>query len=178
MDAMNTGTMRARGDTSPSAVSLPAVIRQVLAELAPVIAQHHTVVEIGRTCEEPVARGPEQAVKQIIYHVLRNAVEACHGGGVVRVAQHEHHGQVVLEVTDNGCGITAGDFSKILRRGFTTKTGAKGQGLADVEWRLAELHGAIAWESPTRCGHGTCFTITLPAAQSHAPSQPQAQAHA
>jgi len=140
------------------------MVRQVVDELGTLIAQRRAVIEIGRTAEEPLARGPEQAVRQIVYHVLRNAVEASPSGGLIRVAQHQRDGQVIIDVTDEGPGIIPGDFSKIMRRGFTTKPGSKGQGLADVEWRLAELRGGISWESPLRTGRGTCFTVRLPAA--------------
>ncbi|HKM90766.1 MAG TPA: HAMP domain-containing sensor histidine kinase [Candidatus Acidoferrales bacterium] len=145
-------------------MSLPSMVRQVVDELGTLIAQRRAVIEIGRTAEEPLARGPEQAVRQIVYHVLRNAVEASPSGGLIRVAQHQRDGQVIIDVTDEGPGIIPGDFSKIMRRGFTTKPGSKGQGLADVEWRLAELRGGISWESPLRTGRGTCFTVRLPAA--------------
>jgi len=140
------------------------MIRQVVDELGTLIAQRRAVVEVGRTAEDPLARGPEQAVKQILYHVLRNAVEASPSGGLVRVTQHQRAGQVVIEVSDEGAGIQATDFSRILQRGFTTKSGSKGQGLAEVEWRLAELRGGISWESPLRTGRGACFTVMIPAA--------------
>ena len=156
------GTARAKKPIVP--VSLPSMVRQVVDELGTLIAQRRAVIEIGRTAEEPLARGPEQAVRQIVYHVLRNAVEASPSGGLIRVAQHQRDGQVIIDVTDEGPGIIPGDFSKIMRRGFTTKPGSKGQGLADVEWRLAELRGGISWESPLRTGRGTCFTVRLPAA--------------
>ena len=161
---MNTAAGTARAQKPVAAVSLSSTIRQVVDELGVLIAQRRTVVEIGRTAEDPLARGPDQAVKQIIYHVLRNAVEATPAGGLVRVTQHQRAGQVVIEVSDEGPGIQPTDFSKIIRRGFTTKSGAKGQGLAEVEWRLAELRGGISWESPLRTGRGTCFTVMLPAA--------------
>jgi len=161
-----TGVVRASTATRTAAepVSLPNVVRQVIQELGALIGQRRAVIEIVRTVENPLARGPEPAVKQIVHHLLKNAVEASPLGGVVRVAQHERNGQVVLEITDEGSGIGAADFSRIFKRGYTTKTGAKGQGLADVEWRLAELRGGITWESPHRTGRGTCFTVTLPAA--------------
>ena len=161
-----TGAVRATSATRAAAVpvSLPSVVRQVVEELATLVAARHAIIEVGRTAENPLARGPEQAVKQILYHVVKNAVEASPAGGVVRVAQHERAGQVIVEVTDEGPGIGVADFSRIFKRGYTTKTGAKGQGLADVEWRLAELRGGITWESPHRTGRGTCFTVTLPAA--------------
>jgi signal transduction histidine kinase len=161
---MNTAAGMARVQKLIVAVSLPSVVRQVVDELGTLIAQRHAIIEIGRTAHDPQARGPEQAVRQIIFHILRNAVEASPSGGVVRVAQHQRECQVILDISDDGPGIIPGDFSKIMRRGFTTKPGAKGQGLADVEWRLAELRGCISWESPLRHGRGTCFTVTLPAA--------------
>ena len=165
---MNSGTAAARATNGTRAalapVSLTSIVQQVVDELAPLIAARRAVIEVGRTADNPLARGPEQAVKQIVYQVLKNAVEASPAGGVVRVAQHERPGQVVVEVTDEGPGIGVADFSRIFKRGFTTKSGAKGQGLADVEWRLAELRGGITWESPHRTGRGTCFTVTLPAA--------------
>jgi len=161
-----TGAVRASTGTLAAAVpvSLPAVVRQVVQELGALIGQRRAIVEIARTADNPLARGPEAAIKQILHHLLKNALEASPLAGVVRIAQHERNGQVVVEVTDEGPGIGSADFSRIFKRGYTTKSGAKGQGLADVEWRLAELRGGISWESPHRTGRGTCFTVTLPAA--------------
>jgi len=161
---MNAAVGTARAQKPMVAVSLPSLIRQVVDELGTLIAQRHAVIEIGRTAEAPLARGPEQAVRQIIFHLLRNAVEASPSGGLIRVTQHQRDGQVIIDVSDEGPGIVPGDFSKIMRRGYTTKPGSKGQGLADVEWRLAELRAGISWESPLRNGRGTCFTVILPAA--------------
>ena len=160
-----TGAARASSGAHAAApVSLPAVVRQVVDELATLIAARRAVIEVGRTSDNPQSRGPEPAVKQIVFQVLKNAVEASPANGLVRIAQHERNGQVILEITDEGPGIGSADFSRIFKRGYTTKSGGKGQGLADVEWRLAELRGGISWESPHRTGRGTCFTVTLPAA--------------
>lgn len=161
-----TGAARAASGTHAAAatVSVPDVVKQVVQELGTLIGQRRVVIEVGRTSDNPRARGPEPAVKQIVYQLIKNAVEASPVKGVVRIAQHERNCQVVIEITDEGPGIGSADFSRIFKRGYSTKTGAKGQGLADVEWRLAELRGGISWESPHRTGHGTCFTVTLPAA--------------
>ncbi len=160
------GVARAPSGTHAASapVSLLALVKQVVQELGTLIGQRRAVVEICRTCDNPQVRGPEPAVKQILHQLVKNAVEASPVNGVVRIAQHERNGQVVIEVTDEGPGIGFADFSRIFKRGYTTKPGAKGQGLADVEWRLAELRGGITWESPHRTGRGTCFTVTLPAA--------------
>jgi len=161
-----TGAVRARSGAHAALapVSLSAIVRDVVQELGVLIGQRRAVIEVGRTCDNPQVRGPEPAVKQILHQLVKNAVEASPANGLVRIAQHERNGQVIIEVTDEGPGIRPVDFSQIFKRGFTTKPGAKGQGLADVEWRLAELRGGITWESPHRTGRGACFTVALPAA--------------
>lgn len=143
------------------AVNIPDVIRTVLSELAELVARRNAEVEVGRTAENLVVSGPEDAVHQVLYHVVRNALEATPPRGVVRILQHQLPGEVVVEVTDEGAGIAGAYMSKIFTRGFTTKQGAKGQGLAEAEQCIGRLRGAIAWESPLRTGKGCRFTVTL-----------------
>jgi signal transduction histidine kinase len=147
-----------------SAVNLPDLLHKLFSELAELIARRNAELEICRTSEQLLVRGPEQIVHQILYHVLRNALEASPSCGLVRVTLHQKPAGVVIEITDEGPGIASPYMSKIFKRGFTTKPGAKGQGLAEVEECLGRLRGAIAWESPLRSGKGTRFTVTLPGA--------------
>jgi two-component system sensor histidine kinase TctE len=140
---------------------VPELIHKILQELAELAARRGAEVEIGRTAENLAVRGPADAVHQVFYQVLRNALEASPPCGLVRVIQHQRAGQVMVEVTDEGAGIASPYMSKIFKRGFTTKPGAKGQGLAEVEECIGRLRGAIAWESPLRTGRGCRFTVTL-----------------
>ena len=149
-------------ESRENSVSLTEMIQKVLTDLGELIARRHAEIEVGRTAENLAVRGPESSVHQILYQVLRNALEASPNRGLVRIIQHEQGGQAVVEVTDEGSGIPAPYMSIIFKRGFTTKPGAKGQGLAEVEESLGRLRGAIAWESPLRSGRGSRFTISLP----------------
>jgi signal transduction histidine kinase len=133
-------------------------------ELGELIGRRGVEVEVGRTAEEVLVSGPEKPCRQILYHILRNAVEASPVRGVVRVTLHRRGEQAIVEVSDEGPGILPDHISKIFERGFTTKPGARGLGLYEVEQRLAELQGGIAWESPLRSGNGARFTVTLPGA--------------
>jgi C4-dicarboxylate-specific signal transduction histidine kinase len=144
-------------------VKVAELLHQVIEELAGLIARRNAELEVGRTAEELLVRGPESAVRQILHHLLRNALEATPNCGLVRINMHQQAGQVMIEVSDEGPGIAAQYMSKIFRRGFTTKAGCKGQGLAEVEESLGRLRGAIAWESPLRSGRGCRFTLTLSA---------------
>ena len=149
-------------DPRGTPVNVHDTIQKLVTQLAELVARRNAVVEVGRTAENLSARGPEPAVQQVLYHILRNALEATPACGLVRVCLHEHAGQVVVEITDEGPGIAGQYMSKIFKRGFSTKQGSKGQGLAEVEECIGKLRGAISWESPLRSGKGCRFTVTLP----------------
>jgi len=67
----------------------------------------------------------------------------------------------VIQVSDTGCGIPAGDILKIYEPFYSTK-GAKGTGLGlAVVWGIIDSHnGSINVESTP--GAGTTFTLRLP----------------
>ncbi len=68
---------------------------------------------------------------------------------------------VEIKISDNGCGISKEDISKIFEPFYTTK-GQKGTGLGlAVIWGIIDNHnGTISVES--RLNNGTTFTIHLP----------------
>ncbi|HUK53468.1 MAG TPA: ATP-binding protein [Candidatus Binatia bacterium] len=142
---------------------MPELMQTLIREMAELIARRNAEIELSRTAENLAVRGPEPAVRQILYQVLRNALEATPNCGLVRINLHEQAGQVVVEITDEGAGIAGPYMSKIFARGFSTKPGCKGQGLAEAEECLGRLRGAISWESPLRTGKGCRFTVSLPA---------------
>ncbi len=64
-----------------------------------------------------------------------------------------------IEVSDNGPGIPLEDQSRIFNRGFTTKEGSKGVGLAIVENGVKEFRGRLELDS--QLGRGTCISAVL-----------------
>lgn len=65
---------------------------------------------------------------------------------------------VIVELTDNGSGISPSDFNKIFEPKFTTKTGGMGLGLAIVKNIIHSLNGVIDFTSSEK---GTTFRIQL-----------------
>ena len=68
--------------------------------------------------------------------------------------------RVVLEVTDNGTGMSDDTLKKIFTVHFTTKKGGHGLGLANCQKIIANHHGEMVAESTL--GQGTQFRIMLP----------------
>ena len=74
----------------------------------------------------------------------------------------ENKNNVIIKVTDTGCGIPEENIDKIFDPFFTTKATGKGTGLGlAVSYGIIQKHGGqIGVESVV--GSGTTFTITLP----------------
>jgi two-component system NtrC family sensor kinase len=68
---------------------------------------------------------------------------------------------VLLEVGDNGEGISEENLVKIFTHGFTTKKDGHGFGLHTAANAAAEMHGTMTASSDGP-GRGALFTLSLP----------------
>jgi PAS domain S-box-containing protein len=113
--------------------------------------------------------GSETRLAQVLVNLLLNAAHAMPGDdatrNVVRVTLGEEPGQVVLTVSDNGCGIAPSNRAHLFEPFFTTKPVGQGTGLG-----LWVCHGIVAGHGGTievesAEGRGTTFRVLLPAQQ-------------
>lgn len=104
---------------------------------------------------------------QVIWNLIRNALEAVRGEGEVRLVlrEAEHQGQkgVVISVVDDGVGIPDGEHEQIFEPFFTRKARGSGLGLAMVQSTVRAHSGAITVKS--RQGQGSEFSVWLPMGQ-------------
>jgi two-component system NtrC family sensor kinase len=102
-------------------------------------------------------------IKQACIAILVNASEAVAENGEVTIRTRNIYAEtLVLEISDNGVGIAAGDIPHIFEPFFSTKQSASGIGLG-----LAIVHGIIQShkgkaEVLSTLGKGTTISITLP----------------
>lgn len=99
-------------------------------------------------------------MKQALLNLILNGCQAMPSGGDLTVTPHALPGRVVLEIIDQGVGISPEARPKIFTLCFTTKPGGTGIGLA-MTYRILQLHnGLIEFESEP--GRGTTFRLSLP----------------
>jgi two-component system sensor histidine kinase PilS (NtrC family) len=109
-------------------------------------------------------RADPQRLRQAVWNLCLNAVQAMPDGGELRVGAHsirEHGGRLQISIADTGQGIAETDLPHIFEPFFSTKPEGSGIGLALV-YRVVEEHGGSI-EVRSRTGEGTTFVLTLPA---------------
>jgi two-component system sensor histidine kinase HydH len=107
-------------------------------------------------------RGDWNSLTEMFFQILRNAAEAMPEGGILGVRSFVEAGKAVVQVSDNGRGISPEHFSSIYHPFFTTKMAGPGMGLTKV-YMIAQRHQALI-EADSRPQQGTTFTVRLPLA--------------
>ncbi len=122
-------------------------------------------VELDLARDLPTFTGNSQKIEQVIINLMINASQAIPDGrrGLVRVSTRYEDGNVVIEVRDNGKGMTEKTTKLIFDPFFTTRRGRGGTGLGlSIAYGIIEEHkGTITVSS--KVGDGSTFTIKIPA---------------
>ena len=105
-------------------------------------------------------------MKQAIFNVVLNGVQAMPEGGKLTIATKREQDSVVTEIRDQGAGIPHEIQEKIFELYFTTKKGGSGIGLAQTFQVLQWHYGTVEFESVQ--GQGTTFRLRLPLDESRA----------
>jgi two-component system, NtrC family, sensor histidine kinase PilS len=109
------------------------------------------------------ARGSAEKLKQVVYNLVVNAVQAMGKGGEVRVGCASVNAQrVKFWVQDQGHGMSEDVLAHLYEPFFTTKDKGTGLGLATAYKIIEAHHGEIRVTS--KPGAGTRFEIWLPSA--------------
>ncbi|HVO38525.1 MAG TPA: [Fe-Fe] hydrogenase large subunit C-terminal domain-containing protein [Spirochaetia bacterium] len=100
-------------------------------------------------------------LRQVFDNLLKNAVEAMPGGGLIRVTTEDGDEEFVVTISDTGPGIPEENLPKLFSPFFTTKKVGKGTGLGlSVCYGIVKMHGG-AIQASNNAGGGACFTVKI-----------------
>jgi len=104
----------------------------------------------------------KEKMLRVFNNILKNAIQSIPENkmGKITINLAESYESVVVEILDNGIGISPDMEDKLFEPNFTTKTSGTGLGLAIVKNIIEEFGGAI-WYIST-INKGTSFFISLP----------------
>jgi PAS domain S-box-containing protein len=145
--------------------SVSGLVSDAVALLEQVNRASGVRIDVDLTGLPATVRLPEAILRQSLYNLVQNAVEASPPGGLVEVAATVEDGDFVLKVRDRGPGIPAEIRERVFEPFFTTKpatvrTGGMGLGLSLVGRSVQALGGHV--DIHDRDGGGTEFVVRLP----------------
>lgn len=118
------------------------------------------VRDYDRALPKITTRG--SGLNQVWTNMLDNAVDATGGTGAIEIRTFGRDGAIVVEIVDNGTGISDEALTRIFEPFYTTKPQGHGTGLGlDIAWRIVtdDHNGTVEVDSvPGR----TVFRVILP----------------
>ena len=113
----------------------------------------------------PEILAKSEEIQQILFNIIRNAVQSIYKKGEVNVTTQCQDGWVIVCIQDTGKGISEAEKNKVFDPFFTTKGPDEGEGLGlyVVQKIVQKYQGKIDLES--KRGVGSTFTIQLPVPQ-------------
>lgn len=142
------------------AASLAELLAPTLRLLQYLAGERQATLDVAIPEQIIVSSCDQVALREIIFNLISNAVEAAGAGGRVEFITRRESDKLIIEVRDTGPGLSADQQSRMFEPFFTTKSTGTGLGLYIVARRARELGGEIDCRSIP--GQGTTFLLKLP----------------
>ncbi|MCI0578555.1 MAG: ATP-binding protein [Chloroflexi bacterium] len=166
-DLLDLGRIEAGLDLSLSRCSLAEIMLEIIEQQQLSIQNKGLNLELNFPEQDLTVIGDRNRLHQAFSNLISNAIKYTPTGGKIGVRVHGHDGQMILQVSDTGVGISPADqpyiFDKFYRaETVTEKFEGTGLGLSIVK-SVVERHDGRIWVT-SEPGKGTIFTVVLPTA--------------
>jgi len=144
-------------------IILGALFDDVLEELAPIAERENVEIKISGDIELAI-KGDPVLLHRALANLIENGIHYNHPGGFVEILARKDDNQVIIEIRDNGVGISDKQQLHIFERFYrvdakSTNPCGKGLGLAITAHIIALHNGKI--EVKSELGKGSSFRISL-----------------
>ncbi|HEY5912522.1 MAG TPA: ATP-binding protein [Verrucomicrobiae bacterium] len=140
-----------------SVLSLGSVVNEVVRALSYDFEEKQVRLEVR--CEQLRIEADERLLRQALFNLLLNSVQAVNSGGQIEVvAEKRNANEALLEVRDTGPGVPPERRTEIFKPYFTTQKTGTGLGLAVVQ-QIVLAHGWDIECLPNQPG-GATFRIS------------------
>lgn len=98
----------------------------------------------------------------VLENLIKNALDAVVNTGFIEIKLSIDTKKVIVDVSDNGKGISKGNFKRVFKPGFTSKTRGWGLGLSLTKRIIEEYHHGKIFVLHSEINKGTTFRMILP----------------
>ncbi|MFP3951684.1 MAG: PAS domain S-box protein [Candidatus Bathyarchaeia archaeon] len=153
-------------DVEKKPIQLSEVVREVVEEVEPMLAEKSQVLEVKIPEELPLVKADRTRISQVMVNLLSNASKFSPDNSNVTFEVHDSEDSVMVSVTDEGIGLSQDDIEKLFKPfpqiDRPTVTGkSTGLGLSICKG-IVELHGGEIWAESEGREKGSTFIFTLP----------------
>jgi PAS domain S-box-containing protein len=143
-------------------VDVNEIIREMIVLLRDAANRNSIFIRTELDAGLPKIPGDRVQLQQVLMNLMLNAIEAMKGasGDLTVTSQGADNGQILVAVSDSGCGLPIEGSDRLFEAFFTTKPQGTGMGLS-ISRRIIESHGGRLWAS-ANTGPGATFQFTLP----------------
>lgn len=141
------------------------VISEVIAMVRPINQYQDRSIIFTHTAPLLIEMNQAQ-MKQVILNLLANGLQATTEGGTVEIRLKDQTDWVVIEIRDDGQGMTEENIQHLFEPFFSTKETGRGTGLGlSITHRIVEDHHGTIDPFSEGPGSGSTFSIRLPRRQ-------------
>ncbi|WP_026566985.1 PAS domain-containing sensor histidine kinase [Bacillus sp. UNC41MFS5] len=144
--------------------NLQKILKDVISLLSTEASLYNVQIESSFPENEIVIECEPNQLKQLFINLIKNSIEASPNGGTVSIdLEQSEENKIVININDNGCGISKERLEKIGEPFYSSKEKGTGLGLT-VSFKIVQSHqGTIHFDSQKN--QGTSVQISLPVKQ-------------
>lgn len=165
-DLLDLGRLEAGFDTRREIVQLENILGYTLDILGGQINARNLNVRSESDPSLPPLKANPLRLRQMLDNLIGNAIKYTPPGGQINIRLRSEGGQLILQVSDTGPGISSADQSHIFEkffRGENVPEGVPGSGLGlAIVKSIVDSHQGRIWVEST-LGQGSRFFVVLPA---------------
>ena len=141
-------------------VNLKEIFSSLEESLQPYVMAEKKNFSVHLPSQLPSVFGNPVKLKQAFLNLLKNAFESTGENGCVSLSARKYLDQIIVRITDDGCGMTPEALETLFVPFSSHKAGGTGLGMAITHKILTAHYGHI--DVSSSLGRGTTFTITRP----------------
>ncbi len=153
-------------------VNIADVINRTVKRLGVISSRKNIHIHIHTKDHTLIVLGNENYLEEKLFlNIIKNAIYYGKEGGSITINIHKEKNSAVVEISDDGIGISKEELPKIFGRFYRgdkahfDSSNHTGLGLAIAKW-VAEKHEGSIFAKSTE-GKGSTFTVTLPLAKTN-----------
>lgn len=148
-----------------SPIKTQKLIEQIVSSVEPQATSKSIRLEVRLPEKLPDLEADKEMIQVVLMNLLSNGLKYTDSGGTVVLSVEEQNNELLIHITDTGCGIPEEDLPKLFQkfyrgRNAASKAAGSGLGLA-LSRQIARLHGGDL-RVHSRVGEGTRVTLVLP----------------